>query len=138
MSEGQANDKSVAMPSITWRPSERTEVTLIGLYQDEDLGTQTYLPMEKTLNASATDPRIPIDFFVGEPDFNHMKSNQLAGTLLISHRFNDAIAVASNTLYIDQSVDYGEVYGYGFPGYADPERTLLVRQFYVLDESYTA
>jgi len=136
MIPGEANDKGVAMPSLTWRPSENTEITLIGLYQDEDLGTQTYLPMEKTLHASATDPKIPIDFFVGEPGFNHMKSDQLAGTLLINHRFNDAIAVASNTRYIGQSVDYGEVYSYGFPPYADPERTLLVRQFYVLDETY--
>lgn len=136
MIPGEANDKGVAMPSLTWRPSENTEITLIGLYQDEDLGTQTYLPMEKTLHASAADPKIPIDFFVGEPGFNHMKSDQLAGTLLISHRFNDAIAVASNTRYIDQSVDYGEVYSYGFPPYEDPERTLLVRQFYVLDEIY--
>jgi iron complex outermembrane receptor protein len=137
MSPGQKNDKYVAMPSVTWKPSERTELTLIGLYQKEDLGTQTYLPMEKTLNASSTDPSIPIDAFVGEPGFNHMKTDQYAGTVLFSHRFNDLISVESNTRYIDQKVDYAEVYGYGFPPYADPERTLLVRQFYVLDTSYT-
>ena len=137
MAAEQPNDKTVLMPSVTWRIGDRTELTLIGLYQDEDIGTQTYLPMEKTLNASATDPKIPIDFFVGEPGFNHMKSDQTAGTVLFSHRFNDKVAIQSNTRYIGQSVDYGEVYGYGFPTYADAERTLLVRQFYVLDENYT-
>ena len=136
MWDGQPNDKVVAMPSITWQIGERTELTLIGLYQDEDLGAQTYLPMEKTVHASAADPRIPIDFFVGEPGFNHMKSEQLAGTLLFSHRFSDAIELVSNTRYVDQDVDYGEVYAYGFPPYEDPERTLLTRQFYVLDETY--
>ena len=137
MSPGQKNDKYVAMPSITWKPGEQTELTLIGLWQKEDIGTQTYLPMEKTLNASSSDPSIPIDFFVGEPGFNHMKSDQYSGTLLFSHRFSDLVAIESNTRYIDQSVDYAEVYSYGFPPYEDAARTLLVRQFYVLDTSYT-
>src|SRR5688572_8701743 len=53
LSEGQKNDKYVLMPSLTWKPGENTDVTFIGLYQNEDLGTQTYLPMSKTLYTDA-------------------------------------------------------------------------------------
>src|SRR5690606_13935431 len=101
MWEGQANDKYVVMPSLTWRPGDDTSVTLIGLYQKEDMGTQTYLPMSKTLFANADNPKIPIDFFAGEPGFNHMDTEQASVTLLVSHRFNDAISVSSNTRYLD-------------------------------------
>lgn len=138
-SPGQKNDKQVVMPSLTWKPGEATDVTLIALYQKEDLGTQTYLPMSKTLQASAENPRIPLDFFVGEPGFNHMKTDQYAFTALVSHRFNDWLSLTSNSRYIDQKTDYGEVYGTftGADPFDDPERTLLSRAFYILDEDYT-
>lgn len=139
MWEGQANDKYVAMPSFTWKPGENTDVTLIGLYQKEDMGTQTYLPMSKTLQANASNPKIPIDFFAGEPDFNHMKTDQYAVTLLVNHRFNDLVSVSSNTRYLDQKVDYGEVYptfNYGVDTFIDAERTTMTRAFYLLDDAY--
>ena len=140
MWDGQSNDKYVVMPSITWKPGEQTDVTLIALYQEEDMGTQTYLPMSKTLHAGGSDRKIPIDFFVGEPNFNHMDTEQGAVTLLVNHRFNDMIAVSSNSRYLDQKVDYGEVYptfNFGVDTFLDPERTTLSRAFYLLDDSYT-
>ncbi|MBM0104202.1 TonB-dependent siderophore receptor [Steroidobacter sp. S1-65] len=140
MWEGQANDKYVVMPSLAWKPGEQTDITLIGLYQKEDMGTQTYLPMSKTLQANADNPKIPIDFFVGEPDFNHMDTEQASVTLLVNHRFNELVAVSSNTRYLNQTVDYGEVYptfNFGVDTFIDPERTTLSRAFYLLDDSYT-
>src|SRR5688572_28050724 len=92
-SEGQANDKYVLMPSLMWKPTENTDITALVLYQDEDMGTQTYLPLSRTENA-APGQKLPIDFFVGEPGFNHMKTEHLAGTLLIHHRFNDWITAS--------------------------------------------
>jgi iron complex outermembrane receptor protein len=137
-SEGQANDKFVVMPSVTWRPGANTEITALVLYQEEDLGTQTYLPLSKTLRASGSE-RLAIDFFVGEPGFNHMKTDHTAGTLMITHRFSNAISASSNTRYFEQDVDYGEVYGSYYNGmdpFLDAAHTLLTREFYILDESY--
>lgn len=134
LSPGQANDKYVAMPSLTWQPGDRTQITLIGLYSKEDLGTHTYLPTAKTLNASAADPAIPHELFIGEPGFNHMKSDEYGATLLLSHRFNDVVSVSSSSRYSDQNVDYAEVYG--FPPWTDAARTLLGREFYILDAYY--
>jgi iron complex outermembrane recepter protein len=137
-SEGQANDKIVAMPSITWRPGANTEITAIVLYQKEDLGTQTYLPLSKTLRGDGS-PRLAVDFFVGEPDFNRMKTDHAAGTLIIQHRFNDWMSASSQSRYFEQEVDYGEVYGSYYSGmdpFVDAAHTLLAREFYILDEDY--
>lgn len=138
MSDGQADDKIVVMPSLTWKPTGQTDVTAILLYQDEDLGTQTYLPLSKTLHA-APGEKLAIDFFVGEPGINHMKTEHLAGTLLVSHHFNDHIAVSSSSRYSDQKVDYAEVYGSMYTDrdpFVDAGHTLLAREFYVLDDEY--
>lgn len=137
-SEGQANDKVVAMPSVTWRPTADTEATVLVLYQEEDLGTQTYLPLSKTLNASGPE-KLAVDFFVGEPDFNRMKNDHLSGTLILEHRVNDRIGLASRSRYYDHTVDYAEVYGSYYGGtspFVDAEETLLAREFYVLDDAY--
>ena len=131
---GQADNKYVVMPSLTWEPGEDTELTFIGLYQREDMGTQTYLPLSKTLNANADDPPIPHDFFAGEPDFNQMDTERFAITALVSHRFSDRVSVSSTSRYLDQTVDYREVYG--SPPFVDEARTLLHREFYVLDGDY--
>jgi len=137
LSPGEKNDKLVLMPSITWRPGDRTELTFIGLWMDEDLGTQTYVPARKTAyaNAAAGDPPIPHNSFLGEPGFNHMKADQLAYTLLFTHRFNDTISFTSNNRYIDQDTDYAEVYL--STSWVDEARTTVYRQFYVLDETYS-
>lgn len=137
-SEGQPNDKYVVMPSLTWKPTEATDVTLLLLYQEEDLGTQSYLPISKSLDAARGD-RLPIDFFVGEPGFNKMESKHGAATLMVRHRFNDWITAASNSRYYDQRVDYAEVYGSYYSGsdpFEDAAHTLLAREFYILDENY--
>jgi len=137
-SPGQKNDKIVAMPALTWKPGENTDVTLIGLYQKEDLGTQTYLPRTLSLDAPPG-RRLPIDFFVGEPNFNHMKAELGSATLLVQHTFSDRILVSSRTRYLDQKVDYREVYASAYgatDAFLDPGRTVLAREFYVLDDAY--
>jgi iron complex outermembrane receptor protein len=63
-----------------------------------------------------------------------MKADEYGVTLLFSHRFNDAVAFSSTSRYVDQKVDYAEVYG--FPPWTDAARTLLGREFYVLDGYY--
>ena len=61
--KGQKNDRIVVMPSVTLRPGPDTEVTFIGLYQRDKLGSQTYLPTSKTIDGSGA-TRISDDFLV--------------------------------------------------------------------------
>lgn len=134
LSPGQKNDKTVVMPALTWDAGDRTEVTLIGLYSKEDLGTHTYLPRVKTLDAGPDDPPIRHNLFIGEPGFNRMKADEYSATLLLNHRFNDLVSFSSSSRYLDQKVDYAEVYG--FPPWEDAARTIIGREFYILDADY--
>lgn len=134
----QRNDRIVVMPAVTLRPSSSTEVTFIGLYQRDKLGSQTYLPTSKTIDGSG-DTRISNDFFLGEPDFNHTFSSHYALTVLLTHRFSDNLTFASRNRTFEQDTDYQEVFGYtGFGGaYADTARTIANRAWYLNRAQYT-
>lgn len=130
--DDQADDRLTLLPSIKWSPGESTDITLIGLYQKDDLGTQSFLPMQRTLNASDED-RLPMDFFSGDKDFNRMETEYRSLTLLFDHAFNESISFSSRTRYYDQEVDYAELWAnVGVVWTGD----LLPREFYILDDAY--
>ncbi|MFC3052848.1 TonB-dependent siderophore receptor [Kordiimonas pumila] len=136
--EDQADDRILIMPSVTWSPGPDTDITLLVLYQKDDMGTQTYLPLSKTQGASKED-RLPIDFFVGDKDFNHMDTTHTSGTLMIDHRFTDWISYSGRMRYYEHDVDYAEIYADtadGVTPFNDADETIIQREFYVLDETY--
>ena len=122
----QRNDRITVMPAVTLRPGPDTDVTFIGLYQRDRLGSQTYLPTSKTIDGSGA-TRISDDFYLGEPDFNHTFADHYALSVLVTHRFSDHLTFSSRNRAFEQDTDYQEVFGYtGFPGgaYADAGRTI--------------
>lgn len=57
-------------PSLTWRPSHSTALTLFGEYQyDRSKNTNAFLGLEGTLRQAPNGP-IPSDVFIGEPDWD--------------------------------------------------------------------
>lgn len=135
--ESQADDRLVAMPAITFRPSIDTEITLIGLYQKDRQGTQTYVPISKTVAAVNAEDRISPRAFLGEPNFNKMESEYKSGTMLVSHDFGNVATINSRTRYFEVDADYAEVYGSSLLGYADPDtRRRINRSYFVLRGLY--
>ncbi|HEY0622900.1 TonB-dependent siderophore receptor [Sphingomonas sp.] len=135
--ESQQNDRITVMPAITFKPGPDTEVTFIGVYQRDRLGSQTYLPTSKTVDA--TDPeRISHDFYLGEPGFNHTFADYYAATILLTHSFSDRFSFNSRNRFFEQDVDYQEVFGYtGFgSAYADAARTIANRAWYLNRAQY--
>ncbi len=136
---GTPDDRTLINPSLTWAPGENTQVTLIGLYQKDMNGSLGYLPLSKSLLAESEAEEIDFNFYQGEPGFNGMDTEFSSGSLLISHRFNDAISFNSRSRYTNMNTDYKEVYsdtadgGYAVfvPLFADMEETLLRREYYV-------
>lgn len=124
--EDQADDRFLLMPSVSWTVSDDTDITVLFLYQKDNMGTQTYYGVD----FSAEKP--PIDFFAGDKGYNHMDAIHTSGTLMIDHSFSDDINYSGRTRFFDQSTDYAEVYGY-FP---DTASQTLSRGFYFLDENY--
>lgn len=99
------------MPSISYSPSDDTEFTVIGLFQDteSDTGAQ-FIPLEGTLVPLADGSYIDQDTYVGEPDFNlyDTKSNQL--TLLAQHRINDNLNFKATALWREGEADYHQAW----------------------------
>ena len=126
----QKNNRLVLMPSVTFKPGPDTDITLIGLYQKDRLGSQTYLPISKTIGADNDSVKISPDTFLGEPGFNHTDTDYKAASLLVTQRFGSNVTFSSNTRYFKTDVDYAEVYG--LATYADAARTLVNRAWYVM------
>ncbi|MBO9718408.1 MAG: TonB-dependent siderophore receptor [Pseudoxanthomonas sp.] len=77
-------------PSYTWQASERTRLTLLGLYQEDNGGsTYQFLPMDGTLRPTAYG-RMKNTTFIGEPDWNTYDRTVWTAGWLFEHGFNEA------------------------------------------------
>ena len=82
----QPDDRKLVQGSVTWRPDDKTNVTLIGFWQHDDTGPVAYMPLAATLYAP---PGLRMDrtTMLGEPDFNHGPKDDKWLTLLINYEF---------------------------------------------------
>ncbi|MCK5750549.1 MAG: TonB-dependent receptor plug domain-containing protein, partial [Oricola sp.] len=136
---GTPDDRTLINPSLKWAPGDNTEVTLIGLYQKDQNGSLGYQPLSKSLNAATKAEKLDINFYAGEPDFGGMDTEFASGALLVSHSFAPNVTFNSRSRYTYMDTDYREVYADTADGgyavyvspFADPEATLLRREFYV-------
>jgi iron complex outermembrane receptor protein len=77
-------------PSYTWQATERTRLTLLGLYQEDNGGsTYQFLPMDGTLRPTAYG-RMKNTTFIGEPDWNTYDRTVWTAGWLFEHGFNEA------------------------------------------------
>ncbi len=130
------DDRVVIQPSISWKPTDDTTLTLIGLYQDDHTASsQQFLPVVSTLQNKF--PRLPVDRFLGEPDYDRLDTKQKAVTLLASHRFNDTFQANANLRFVDASTEFREIYAYAYgnPGnpFTDAANQVIPRSAYAID-----
>jgi iron complex outermembrane receptor protein len=128
------DDRKVLAPSLTWRPGDRTSVTLLATFQDDaTASSQQFLPVAATLHAPAG-RRLPVSTFLGEPDYDRLDGRQTSGTLLVEHGFTDALTLGANLRYVDSAVDFNEIYPdvYSDPAnpFIDADRRIVNRSMY--------
>lgn len=135
------NNRVLVQPAITWKPTERTEVTALGLYQrDKNPPNYNVVPLAASILA-APGRRVPGSRFLGEPDINGKgyKKNG-AATLLISHEFSDGIRFASSTRYTKAFTDQREVYVAPYASPLDPfldaAKTIVPRNIFAIKAHY--
>ncbi|MCH1998181.1 TonB-dependent receptor plug domain-containing protein, partial [Achromobacter xylosoxidans] len=72
------DDRYFIAPSLTWRPSAATSLTLLANFQKDNSGSMVgFFPWRGTLTSTPAG-RIPQDFFVSEPDFDKYTARQSA------------------------------------------------------------
>lgn len=92
-------------PSLTWRPSAQTSLTLLANYQ-QDRGGSTYqfLPSHGTYVATEYG-RFGSNRFLGEPGFNRYDRTQYSIGYEFSHAFNDNVKVNQRLRYMKVDTD---------------------------------
>lgn len=115
------DDRVMIAPSVTWRPGARTDVTLLGLYQDDHTGsTANFLPIIGTLRDNPGNPRLPRYLFVGKPGYDRYDGRLLQGSGLVTQRFTDDLKLSLKARYIDSHVDYFTHYPDSYSNPTDP------------------
>ncbi|MDR6129030.1 iron complex outermembrane receptor protein [Sphingomonas sp. SORGH_AS802] len=115
------DDRVMIAPSVTWRPGSATDVTLLGLYQDDHTGSTTnFLPVIGTLRDNPGNPRLPRYLFVGKPGYDRYDGRLLQGSGLVTHRFTDDLKLSLKARYIDSALDYFTHYPDSYSNPTDP------------------
>lgn len=109
------DDKRVMLaPSLSWKPSENTTLTVLGGYQfDPDAGYYNTLPYV------GTQQRAPFGYISshldpGDPDFDKHRRKQYWLGYSFEHRFNDNWSFRQNARYMDNTDTLQAVFANGW------------------------
>ncbi|AXK40156.1 TonB-dependent siderophore receptor [Crenobacter cavernae] len=121
-----ASDRVLLAPSLTWRPSAATRLTLqAGFLKDDTDSSDNFLPAQGTVLPNPNG-KISRDLYTGDPGFSRYKKEQQWLGYQFEHRFDDALAFRQNLLLSKLDVDNNSVYGWGLSP-LDPSRRTLFR-----------
>ncbi|EJN09722.1 TonB-dependent siderophore receptor [Herbaspirillum sp. YR522] len=90
------DNKTYLAPALTWRPSARTSLTLLGSYQH--MRTRFVAPASAALTVNGTIPR---NFFIGEPGYDRYDSEVYSGGYVFEHAFDDDLKLRHNLRYFN-------------------------------------
>ena len=97
----------VFAPSVTWRPSDLTNITMLLNYTDVDSDTAAqFLHISGTLTAAPNGRKIDTSNYLGDPNFNKYEAETTAITLLADHQFNETWSGEFTARYTDAEADY--------------------------------
>jgi iron complex outermembrane receptor protein len=104
------NDRIFLSPSLTYRPSADTSVTLLGLWRKDHGGSvQQFLPHLGTLKPHPDHGKISMSTFIGEPtDYND--TDQQSATLLIDHKLAPGLTLHHGTRFTHTDNTYSTHY----------------------------
>jgi iron complex outermembrane receptor protein len=120
------DDRIVLAPSLTWRPTNNTNWTVLGTYQKDKTGSSTaFLPHEGTL-FPGPNGLIPVRRFAGEPGFDKYQTETGTVSSLYEHSFSDGLKIRQNMRYAHVEGIYRTMYpNLNFVDPADPNFPFL-------------
>lgn len=107
------DDRYTLAPSLTWKPSSDTTLTLLGLFQkSKTTGVPGFLPAEGTLLPNPNG-QISRSFNAGEPGYDKYDKDTQSLGYLLAHRFNDQYTFRQNLRVVNSEVENPAVVGAG-------------------------
>jgi iron complex outermembrane receptor protein len=98
--------QTMVAPSLTWRPSADTTLTLHAHYQkDAPLMSPRFYPVLGTLRPNPLFGYIPRSLYLGEPATDSFNREYKSAGYNFEHRFNDSFTVRQNLRYGESSQD---------------------------------
>ncbi|MCW5667911.1 MAG: TonB-dependent siderophore receptor [Piscinibacter sp.] len=108
------DDRRVFAPSLTWRPSAATSLTLQGLVQRDRTGsTSQFFPWEGMVSPNPNGT-LPTNRFIGEPGWDRYDTDRESFGWLFEHRLDEAWTLRQNLRWSRNEVDYRSLYGDSF------------------------
>jgi len=108
------DDRRLLAPSLTWRPSAVTSLTLQGLVQRDRTGsTSQFFPWEGVISPNPNGT-LPTHRFIGEPGWDRYDTDRETFGWLFEHRLSEAWTLRQNTRWTRNEVDYRSLYGDSF------------------------
>ncbi|PTY08701.1 hypothetical protein DB347_03755 [Opitutaceae bacterium EW11] len=108
-------------PSLSWRISDSTTITVLGKLSEYDITHAMPLPAKGTVLPNPNGP-IPLNRFVGEPGTSRGEESSRAFGYELAHRFSDVLTLRQNLRYDHYEQRWTLMF---YPGYlGDDGRTL--------------
>ncbi len=127
------DDRIVFAPSLTWKPSAATSLTLQALVQNDNSGTTAQFLPWSGVRTDNPNGRLSSKTFIGEPDFDRYDSKRRTIGWQFDHQFNDQWSFSQGFRHAENRVDYFQHYADSFSlpgGYAiDPVGQRLVNRY---------
>lgn len=102
------NDRLMLAPSLTYRPTTSTSITVLGHFRDDESGsTQQFMPAEGTLFPNTvTGERVRRSTFTGEPG-DHYDTESQSVSAFLDHKFGEDLRLhhASRYSHTDNAYD---------------------------------
>jgi iron complex outermembrane receptor protein len=101
LQEDFAEQRSFAIaPSVTWKPGDNTELTVLGGYQNEPkAGFRNFLEKSGSITSIPGYGYVPRDFFVSDPNYEHAEREQFWIGYEFEHAFSNAFSIRQNARY---------------------------------------
>ncbi|RXH58671.1 Ferrichrome-iron receptor [Granulicella sibirica] len=126
------DNRRLIAPSLSWHPSDRTNLTVLSDWQHDGTRWSQFLPSSGTLYNNNPNGLIPLSVFLGEPSFDKVKRDQASIGYTGDHLFTDGWNLHSNYRYQYINVQGSTVYGNGFDTTIPGNTTLVSRSAYAL------
>lgn len=124
------DDSYLLAPSLTWKPTAVTNLTILGnLQKDRGASTSRFVPIVGSLLPTPSGQFIGSHQFFGEPGFDKLNPQQASLTGIFTHRFNENFDLDARARYSASSNAYDQIWPtFGVP--YEPDGRSLKRTLY--------
>jgi iron complex outermembrane receptor protein len=104
------DDRLVIAPSVTWRPTDSTRLTILTNFQEDKMGSSVgFFPWRGTLQPHPLG-QIPTSTFISEPGFDEYNTSQRSAGYLFEHRAGSRWRIRQNFNYSHSTASYQSLY----------------------------